>query len=75
VPPSTALVGPRLPNDRPAGDAGRITESGRETKERVEALTDDLAAPAHDLLTPGELDRLIADLEPLAAAFDAAGWE
>jgi hypothetical protein len=56
-------------------DAGRITESGRKTKERVEALTDDLAAPAYDVLTPAELDQLIADLEPLAAALDAAGSE
>jgi hypothetical protein len=54
-------------------DAGRITEKGRETKHRVEALTDDLAAPAYDVLTPLELDRLIADLEPLAAALVAVG--
>jgi hypothetical protein len=56
-------------------DAGRITEHGRRTKERVEALTDDLAAPAYDILTPAELDQLIADLEPLAAALEAAGSE
>lgn len=56
-------------------DAGRITETGRRTKDRVEALTDDLAAPAYAVLTPTELDQLIADLEPLAAALDAAGSE
>jgi hypothetical protein len=56
-------------------DAGRITENGRKTKERIEALTDDLAAPAYDILTPTELDQLIADLEPLAAALDAVGSE
>jgi hypothetical protein len=56
-------------------DAGRITENGRETKERIEALTDELAAPAYDILTPAELDRLIADLEPLAAALEAVGSE
>ncbi len=55
--------------------SGRITQKGRETKERVEALTDDLAAPAYDALTPVELDQLIAELEPLAAALDAAGSE
>ena len=56
-------------------DAGRITRNGRETKERIEALTDDLAAPAYDTLTSTELDQLIADLEPLAAVLEAAGSE
>jgi hypothetical protein len=56
-------------------DDGRITETGRQTKERVEALTDDLAASAYAILTPTELDQLIADLEPLAAALEAAGSE
>jgi hypothetical protein len=56
-------------------EAGRITENGRETKERVEALTDRLAAPAYDILTPAELDQLIAALEPLAAVMAAAGSE
>jgi hypothetical protein len=56
-------------------EAGRITESGRATKERVEGLTDDLAAPAYQSLAPTELDQLIADLEPLAAALDAVGSE
>lgn len=56
-------------------DAGQITEDGRATKERVEALTDNLAAPAYGVLTPTELDQLIADLEPLAAALDAVGSE
>ncbi len=56
-------------------DAGRITETGRRTKERIEALTDDLAAPAYAILTPTELDQLVIDLEPLAAALDAVGSE
>lgn len=43
------------------------------TKERIESLTDDLAAPAYDSLQPSELAQLIADLEPIAAALDAAG--
>jgi hypothetical protein len=54
---------------------GRITDNGRETKNRIEALTDTLAAPAYDILTPTELDELITDLEPLAAALDAVGSE
>ncbi len=56
-------------------DAGRITQRGREIKERVESLTDELAAPAYDVLTSTELDDLIASLEPLAAALDAVGSE
>lgn len=56
-------------------DAGRITDTGRETRQRIEALTDDLAAPPYDILTPAELDQLIAELEPLAAALAAAGSE
>jgi hypothetical protein len=56
-------------------DAGRITDTGRETRERIEALTDDLAAAPYDILTPTELDQLIGELEPLAAALAAAGSE
>ncbi|MCK2212361.1 hypothetical protein MF672_000890 [Actinomadura sp. ATCC 31491] len=53
--------------------AGGFTDAGRETKQRVEALTDELAAPAYDVLSPDELDELIAGLEPIAAAIRAAG--
>jgi hypothetical protein len=42
-------------------------------KERIESLTDDLAAAAYASLEPSELDQLIADLEPISAALDAAG--
>ena len=56
-------------------DAGRITGTGRETRERIEARTDDLAAPPYDILTPTELDQLSTELEPLAAALAAAGSE
>ncbi|GAA2314038.1 hypothetical protein GCM10010149_76760 [Nonomuraea roseoviolacea subsp. roseoviolacea] len=48
--------------------AGGFTRSGRETKQRIEALTDELAAPAYDVLGADELDELIAGLEPIAAA-------
>jgi hypothetical protein len=49
------------------GADGWLTDAGRQTKERVETLTDELAAPAYGALTPDEVDQLVADLEPLAA--------
>lgn len=52
---------------------GRFTETGRETKRRVEALTDELAAPPYDALSAVELAELEAELEPLAARLVAAG--
>jgi helix-turn-helix protein len=48
--------------------AGGFTDAGRETRERIEALTDELAAPAYEVLGPDELDELITGLEPIAAA-------
>ncbi len=53
--------------------SGWLSDAGRESKERIESLTDDLAAPPYDSLTSSELDQLIADLEPIAAALNAAG--
>ena len=47
---------------------GRFTDAGRETKQRIEALTDELAAPPYDALTPAELD----ELEPITATLVAA---
>ena len=52
--------------------AGGFTDTGRGTKERIEALTDELAAPAYDVLSADELDELVAGLEPIAAAVSAA---
>ncbi|MFG2169221.1 SCO6745 family protein [Micromonospora chersina] len=52
--------------------AGGFTDTGRQTKERIEALTDELAAPAYDVLTADEFDELIAGLEPIAAAAQEA---
>lgn len=52
--------------------ADGFTDAGRTTKERIEALTDDLAAPAYGVLSADELDELIAGLEPIAAAVQAA---
>jgi hypothetical protein len=48
------------------GDDGWLSEQGRAVKQRVEALTDDLAAKPYETLSPGELDELMALLEPLA---------
>jgi len=45
-----------------------FTDAGREMRERIEALTDELAASAYDVLSADELDELIAGLEPIAAA-------
>ncbi|MER6581611.1 MarR family winged helix-turn-helix transcriptional regulator [Nonomuraea sp. NPDC001023] len=53
--------------------AGGFTDAGRETKQRIEALTDELAAPAYDVLSADELDELAAELEPIAAAASASG--
>jgi hypothetical protein len=55
------------------GADGWLTPAGRQTKERVESRTDELAAPAYDILEPDELDQLVNDLEPLAAVLVAAG--
>lgn len=52
-----------------------FTAAGRETKDRIESVTDALAAAAYDCLEPGELDQLIADLEPAVARIDSAGYE
>lgn len=57
------------------GDDGWLSAAGRQVKDRVEELTDELAAPAYDVLEPDELAGLIEDLEPLAAVLVAAGSE
>ena len=54
------------------GDDGWLSESGRAVKQRVEAVTDDLAAVPYECLQPTELDELMATLEPLAARLVAA---
>ena len=48
--------------------AGSLTDAGLQTRERIEGLTDELAAPAYDVLTADELDELVAAFEPIAAA-------
>jgi hypothetical protein len=54
------------------GDDGWLSERGRAVKQRVEALTDDLAAKPYESLEPDELDELMATLQPLAALLLAA---
>ena len=54
------------------GDDGRLSEPGRAVKQRVEELTDDLAAKPYESLEPDELDDLVATLEPLAKLLLAA---
>ncbi|MFP5347026.1 MAG: SCO6745 family protein [Actinomycetes bacterium] len=47
-------------------DEATFTPAGRQVKNRVEALTDELAVAPYEVLEPGELDELMAALEPLA---------
>jgi hypothetical protein len=53
--------------------AGRFTDAGRATKNRIETLTDALAKAPYDELEPLELDDLIAVLEPISTRLDATG--
>jgi hypothetical protein len=53
-------------------DDGWLSEEGHAVKQRVESLTDDLAAKPYDSLEPGELDELMANLDPLATLLLAA---
>ncbi|WP_374193993.1 hypothetical protein [Streptomyces sp. MBT97] len=52
---------------------GRFTEAGRATRQRIEDVTDALAAPPYEALSPAELDELVTELEPLTARPVAAG--
>jgi len=54
------------------GDDGWLSERGRAVKQRVEAITDDLAAKPYQSLEPDELDELMSALEPLATVLVAA---
>ena len=51
---------------------GSFTPAGREAKQRIEALTDDLALAPYLVLDATEVGELTAALEPLAAALVAA---
>ena len=54
------------------GEDGWLSEQGRAAHQRVEALTDSLAVAPYDGLGPGELDELMALLEPMAVLLLAA---
>src|SRR5206468_12616905 len=54
------------------GDDGWLSERGRAVKQRVEELTDDLAAKPYECLEPEELEELTSTLEPLATLLLAA---
>jgi hypothetical protein len=54
------------------GDDGWLSDLGRAVNQRVESLTDDLAAKPYESLAPDELDELVTALEPLAALLLAA---
>jgi hypothetical protein len=54
-----------------AADGG-FTRAGREAKQRIEAMTDELAVAPYLVLDEAEVEELIAALEPLAAALVAA---
>ncbi len=54
------------------GADGWLSEQGRAVKQRVETLTDHLAATPYECLGPGELDELTDALEPLASLLLAA---
>jgi hypothetical protein len=53
-------------------DDGWLSDEGRAVKQRVEALTDDLAARPYESLDPLDLDELMVALEPLATRLLAA---
>jgi hypothetical protein len=53
-------------------DDRTFTSAGRQTKDRIEALTDALAVGPYEILEPGELEELIAVLEPLSQTLVAA---
>jgi hypothetical protein len=53
-------------------DEVTFTPAGRQAKDRVEALTDELAVVPYEVLETAELDELIAALEPLAQQLIAA---
>jgi hypothetical protein len=54
------------------GEDGWLTERGRAVRERVESLTDDLAAAPYASLEPAELAELMNALEPYADLLVAA---
>ncbi len=54
-------------------EAGALTHAGRDLKDQVEQVTDDLAATAYGALTADELVTLTDSLRPIAGAVVASG--
>jgi DNA-binding MarR family transcriptional regulator len=54
-------------------DTGHLSESGRSTKDAIEAQTDQLAASAFATLSDDELTDLVDSLQPITAAVVRAG--
>ena len=52
--------------------SGRFTATGRATKDRIESLTDALAAAPYEALEPDELHELVTTLEPMSQRLQAA---
>ncbi len=52
---------------------GRLTDAGRVITQRIEAVTDELAAAPYEALSVAERDELVAELEPITATLVAAG--
>lgn len=65
-----ALVG-GMKNRGLVAEDGGFTPAGRAVKQRIEAMTDELAVAPYLVLDPAEVDELIAALEPLATALVA----
>ncbi len=53
-------------------DDGGFTAAGREVKQRIEAMTDQMAVAPYLALESAEVDELTGNLEPIAAALLAA---
>ena len=53
--------------------AGRLTDTGRDTKRRIESMTDALAEAPYEALDPCELDELVTSLEPIAQRLRTTG--
>ena len=53
--------------------SGHLTDDGRASQARIEAMTDALAAAPYDALEPSEISELIDSLAPIAARLTAAG--
>ena len=70
--PQLAALVDRMKARGLVADDGGFTPAGRQCKERIEALTDDLAAAPYECLDHAEVEELIAALEPIAETLVAA---